>query len=86
MAGTFSSLSSDTFATVSGITSETRDGLPPPSWPSVRATICDSAGTSDMFSAVRPGTTSPAGSASLACALITAWLPRHDRRAAATWV
>ena len=32
------------------------------------------------------GTTSPAGSASLACALITAWLLRHDRRAAATCV
>ncbi len=54
-AGTFSSLSSETFATVSGTTSDTREGALPPSCASVLAITCDSAGTSDMFSAEQAG-------------------------------
>ena len=63
--GTWSSLSSDTLATVSGTISETRDGRLPPSCDSARAMLCDSAGTSATFNAASPGTTSPAGIASL---------------------
>jgi hypothetical protein len=59
-------LSSDTLATVSGTISDTRDGRPPPSCDNARAMHCESAGTSDTFNAASPGTTSPAGSGSLA--------------------
>jgi hypothetical protein len=84
--GTFSSRSSETFATVSGMTSDTCVGLLPPSCVTTPRTACASAGTSGMFGVSRPGTTMPAGSRSEACAVITAWLPRIDRRAAATCV